>query len=157
MSSPEDVSVIKNRLYVGCSLTYASEDFKQDVENTKAALREDDWQVMEFLGLTAGTAADVYKQDILTNVSGCDGFVGIVDEPSIGLGWELGLAVGHYHKPSLAVAHVDTRVTRLVIGAPDYNPNLRFRTYRNMAEDIPEIVAEEFAFLKGAFGQIRTP
>ena len=155
MSSPEDITVVKNKLYVGCSLTHASEDFKQDVENTKNVLREEDWEVMEFLGLTAGTSADVYNQDILTNVANCDGFVGIVDEPSLGLGWELSAAVTHYRKPSLAVAHVDSRITRLVLGAPAYNPNFRFRTYESMAEDVPDIVAEEFSFLKGALQRVR--
>jgi len=155
MSGPEDISIVKNQLYVGCSLTYAPEEFKASVEATKAALREDNWRVMEFLGLTAGTPDDVYNQDILTNVATCDGFVGIVDEPSIGLGWELGAAVMHYRKPSLALAHTDSRITRLVLGAPGHNLNLRFRTYENMVEEVPAIVAEEFAFLKGALAQVR--
>lgn len=153
--SVSEVYTPRKQLYVGCSLTHAPEDFKADVEAAKAALREDNWEVMEFLGLTAGTAEDVYRQDILTNVAECDGFVGIVDEPSIGLGWELGAAVMHYRKPSLAVAHVDSRITRLLLGAPGHNPNMRFRTYEDMATDVPAIVAEEFAFLKGALEQAR--
>ncbi|MBI4033469.1 hypothetical protein HY379_00540 [Candidatus Saccharibacteria bacterium] len=138
----------KKKIYVGCSLTLASEAFKENAEEVKDRLRSD-WDVMEFLGLVAGTEVDVYQKDIVENVGGCDAFLGICDEPSIGLGWELREATA-LQKPTLAVAHVDSRVTRLVLGAPAFNPTMAFRRYENMVEDVPKIVAEEFEVVRNA-------
>jgi hypothetical protein len=87
-----DLLIPKKQLYVGCGLTHAPEEFKAQVEETKLRLG-DEWDVMQFLGLVAGTAADVYEQDILTNVHGCDAFTAICDEPSLGLGYETDRAV----------------------------------------------------------------
>jgi hypothetical protein len=54
--------------------------------------------------------------------------------PSIGLGYELGTAVEKHHLPTLAVAHVDSKVTRLVLGISD--PMFHFERYTEMAEVI---------------------
>lgn len=136
----------KKQLYVGCGLTQASDEFKQEVEDTKHALR-DDWDVMQFLGLTAGTEVDVYRTDIIENVGSCAAFVAIVDEPSIGLGYELCRAA-YLGKPVLAVAHKDSKITRLVLGAPSFHDNFEFRRYEDMVEDVPAIISEEFAAFK---------
>lgn len=132
----------KKNLYVGCSLTQASEEFKERVEMVKDRLRTD-WRVMEFLGLVDDTEEDVYQRDIIENVGGCDAFLGIVDEPSFGLGWEMREAT-ILRKPTLAVAHVGSKITRLALGAPAFNPTMKFRRYEDMVEDVPVIVAEEF-------------
>lgn len=136
----------KPDLYVGCSLTHAPEDFKENVEATKVALGKN-WEVMQFLGLTNGTAEDVYEQDIVRNVGGCDAFVGICDHPSIGLGWELSTATT-LGKPTLALAHKDTKLTRLILGAPAFNPTMRVIRYEDMIEEVPAIVAEEFGVVR---------
>jgi len=139
---------VKKKLYVGCGLTQAPEEFKNQVEELKNRLRED-WEVMEFLGLVAGNEADVYQRDIVDNVGGCDVFLGVCDEPSIGLGYELreSIVLG---KPTLGVAHVDSKVTRLILGAPTFNPNFNFRRYEDMVEDVPAIVVEEFEVVRNA-------
>lgn len=141
----EEVAYIKPRLYVGCGLTQASEPFKASVENLKEYLRKD-WQIMEFLGLSAGTERDVYQKDIIDNVGGCDAFLGICDEPSIGLGWELREAMA-LKKPTLAVAHRDSKVTRLLLGAPEFNPTLIFRRYEDLLKDVPRIVSEDLSLI----------
>lgn len=138
----------KKKLYVGCGLTYAPEAFKDQVEELKDQL-SDDWEVMKFLGLTASTEIDVYRKDILENVDGCDAFVGICDEPSIGLGWELSRAVDS-GKPTLGLAHASSKVTRLVLGAPAFNPHFSFRRYEDLVEDVPAIVLEEFEVVRSS-------
>jgi len=144
----------KRKLYVGCGLTQASEEFKGQVEELKDRLA-DDWEIMQFLGLVAGNEADVYQRDIVDNVGGCDAFLGVCDEPSIGLGYELreSIVLG---KPTLGVAHTDSKITRLILGAPAFNPNFHFRRYDNMVEDVPAIVAEEFAVIRSAVTLSRT-
>jgi hypothetical protein len=144
----ENLTVIeKKKLYVGCGLTLAPQEFKDEVEELKAELARD-WSVLQFLGTTAGTEIDVYEKDIIENVGGCDAFVGVMDEPSWGLGWETREAVLQA-KPSLLVAHIGSRITRLALGAPHFNPILSFRRYENLVQDVPEIVREEFAEVLG--------
>lgn len=122
------------KIYVGCSLTQAPNDFKQSVEWLKAGLRDAGYETLEFLGLTHGTARDVYEHDIHNCVGKCDFFLAICDLPSIGLGYELGTAVEKHGIPTLAVAHVDSKVTRLVLGVS--HPLFHFERYGEMAEVI---------------------
>ncbi len=131
------------KIYVGCSLTHAPREFVLGVEQLKKELRRRGYEVFEFLGLTEGTPTDVYRQDIRRCVANCDILVAICDIPSTGLGWELGTAVERYAKPTLAVAHLDSKVTRLVLGAEQDNPCYQFRRYNDLsqvADFVDEIV-----------------
>lgn len=139
---------VKPSLYVGCSLTHAKESFVDKVTETKQTLGSD-WHVMEFLGLVGGTPADVYKQDIITNVGTCDAFVGIIDEPSWGLGYETSKA-GDRGVPVMLAHHVDSKVTRLALGAEVYVPNLIVVQYQDMASDVPELARERLLPLLAA-------
>lgn len=141
-TSRGELTVAKKKLYVGCGLTLAPQEFKDQVEGLKDELSHE-WEIMQFLGTTAGTAADVYRVDIIENVGGCDAFVGIADEPSFGLGWEAREAVLQ-GKPALLVAQAASMVTRMAIGAPDF-VDISFRRYNDMVADVPGIVREEFA------------
>ena len=132
----------KRKLYVGCGLTHAPLQFKDGVETLKDKLA-DEWEVMQFLGTTAGTEIDVYERDIVENVGGCDAFLGIMDEPSWGLGWESREAV-MLGKPALLVADAASKITRLALGAPNFE-DIAFRRYENLVQDVPGIVREEFA------------
>jgi hypothetical protein len=118
----------KTKLYVGCSLTGASEEFKSSVEELKHKLRGEGYEVFDFVGLVAGTSADVYNWDIVQCVRNCDALIGICDFPSIGLGYELSEAT-RLKKPVLAIAHNDSLVTRLVLGAAEVETNFRFERY----------------------------
>lgn len=126
----------KRKLYVGCALTEAPEDFKNAVEQLKEDLRADVYEVFDFVGLFAGTPADVYKWDIGHCVRDCDALIGICDYPSIGLGFELNEAL-RLKKPVLALAHTDSRVTRLVLGAAELEPSFRFERYDDLKLILP--------------------
>ena len=128
----------QTQLYVGCSLTQAPDAFKAEVENLKGALRSQDYEVFDFVGLVNGTPADVYNWDIGHCVRDCQALIAVCDYPSLGLGWELSEAV-RLGKPVLAVAHEQASVTRLVIGAAEVEPNIRFERYRTLAEILPMI------------------
>jgi len=134
----------KPTLYVGCALTDAPDDFKDSVEAVKEQLGAN-WQVLKFLGLVNGTAADVYTQD-LGNVDKSAAFVAITDYPSTGLGMEIGRAT-ELHTPTLLVAQRDARVTRMVLGAAELLPNFDFARYDDLEEDLPGIINEHFAHL----------
>ncbi len=119
------------KIYIGCSLTYAPEEFKESIELVKNDLRSD-FEVMDFIGTVAGTSQDVYRWDIHECVEKCDAFIAICDLPSIGLGYELGTAVERLKKPTLALAHKDSKITRLVLGIEQ--PNFKFERYDSTDE-----------------------
>jgi hypothetical protein len=151
----EGLTVVeKKKLYVGCGLTLAPQEFKDEVEELKSELARD-WDIMQFLGTTAGTEVDVYRVDILENVGGCDAFVGVMDEPSWGLGWESREAV-LLQKPALLVANSTSKITRLALGAPHFT-DLQFRRYEDMVRDVPEIVREEFAAVLNSPNMVTDP
>lgn len=127
---------MKYKLYVACSLTQASEPFKKSVEQFKANLREKNYEVFDFVGLINGTPKDVYNWDIGHCVQGCDALIAVCDEPSIGLGWEMAIAV-KLGKPVLALAHHDAKVTRLVLGAEAVESNFNLVRYDNLQEVLP--------------------
>jgi hypothetical protein len=108
----------KLEVYVGCGLTHAPEEFRISVEGLKEVLRQKrGYEVYDFVGLENGTPADVYA-------------------------WEIGTAVEKHQKPTLAVAHKDTHITRLVPGAAEAGaPNYRFRRYNDLME-VPDYIAE---------------
>lgn len=121
MSKPKMVKV-----YVGCALASAPEDFKVFVSEVKKALVERNRGrivVLEFLGLKRGTETDVYDTDI-GNVRKCHFFVGFIDHASTGLGYELGVAIEKRRKlPFLILHHQQTMPNRLVAGAVKRHSN----------------------------------
>ena len=127
------------KLYIGCSLTQAPEDFRNAVAGLKDQLR-DEFEMLEFVGLVDGTPTSVYQWDIQECIAGCDLFVAICDLPAIGLGYELGAALEKFGKPTLAVAHEDTPVTRMLLGID--HPMYDFRRYREL-DDVPAMIREK--------------
>jgi hypothetical protein len=126
----------KIQLYVGCALTDAPEEFKDGVEKLKLSLRMEGFEVFDFVGLVKGTPADVYNWDIKNCVKKCDAIIVVCDYPSIGLGYELNEAI-RLKKPALALAHTESKVTRLILGAAEIEPNLRFERYPKLSGVIP--------------------
>lgn len=130
----------KTKLYVGCSLANAPEDFKKSVEVLKDRLKES-YEVLEFKGQVAGTNKEVYKWDIEHCVADCDIFLAVCDFPSIGLGWELNEAIG-LDKPTLGVAHTEAVMSRLILGAAEIKRNFTLRRYNDLLVDVPVFIDE---------------
>ena len=130
----------KLRVYVGCSLTHAPVEFRQSVEELKERLREI-CEVLSFKGLSdANLPHDVYTHDIVDCVYKCDLMVAICDYPSIGLGWEMATQIEKRKKPLLAFAHIDSKVTKLILDPR--LPGYKFIRYKNLCEDICQAVSE---------------
>ena len=118
------------KLYVGCGLTQAPEDFKQKVAELKERFENiPSVHVLKFLGLVDGDNHDVYVHDIINCVGECDLMVAICDEPSTGLGWEM-CEQTKRGKPLLAFGHADLKITRLVLDPrlPGYQ-FIRYQTF----------------------------
>jgi hypothetical protein len=132
-----------NIIYVGCSLTQAPVEFRDAVERLKVELKKE-FEVLDFLGLVAGEAVDVYRYDIGHCVGTCELFVAICDYPSIGLGYEMATAIEKHGKRVLAVAHRDAKISRLVLGID--KPKYLFRQYDNLL-DVVSFAREQMAEL----------
>ncbi len=137
------MSLEKSKLYVGCSLTHAPDDFCEDVNALKSKLKET-YEVYDFVGKIAGTAEDVYRWDIEYCVANCDVFLAICDYASIGLGWELNEAIS-LGKNVIGAAHKDAQISRLVLGAAGLKPNFKFLRYDNLQGDIPLLLGKYLA------------
>lgn len=130
-------------LYVGCALTHATDEFRQNVQALKERLKEV-CNVLEFIGLVDGTPQDVYNHDINVCVRGCNLFVCICDQASIGLGYELAVQTEDRKRPALAVAHVNSKITRLVLGINQ--PNFEFQRYEDF-NDLYNIIINKIETL----------
>lgn len=126
------------KIYIGCSLTHATPEFRSAVEEVQNQLRGE-YEVLDFLGLVKGTAADAYHRDIGVNIATCDLFVAICDHPSLGLGYEIATAVEKHGKPVLALAQQDAVITRLILGIDARS--FEFQRYERV-QDIPQIVRQ---------------
>lgn len=131
------------KVYVGCSLTHASEAFKGEVSRLKAELKKS-CIVLEFLGLSDGTCRDVWNHDIKNCVMQCDLLIAVCDHASTGLGVEIGVQTMCRKGPTLAVAHRDAVVTRLILD-PDVEGHYEVLRYVSLMEILPralELVGE---------------
>lgn len=131
----------RSKLYVGCALTHADEKFRSGVEKLKKNLRAEGYDVLDFLWVLDDdpTPKQVFDWDIGHCVKDCDAFIAICDYPSLGLGYETAEAVNR-KKPVLALAHKDSKVTRLIRGAADVVKDFKFEVYGDIERDIVPMV-----------------
>lgn len=127
----------KIKLYVGCALNGAPSEFIDAVAALKDTLRTD-YDVLDFVGLgTDATPQHIFDFD-RKQVTDCDVFLAICDEVSTGLGVELGIAT-ELKKPTLAVTHVDTHISAMVVGNTERTYS--FKHYTKLS-DIPALLAD---------------
>lgn len=137
----------KLKVYVGCALTHATEEYRQSIGSFKEMLREKGFEVMDFLWAklpdprAPGIEKEVYRYDIVDCVGGCDFMVAVCDEPSIGLGYELGTAVEKHRKPVLALMQEGGELTRLVRGIT--HDKFSYKQYKNFVDAVS--LVEEFS------------
>jgi len=124
------------KVYVGCALALAPQGFVQKVISLKDILRTK-FEVLDFLGFS-GTERDVFLFDI-EQVNNCDFMLAICDYPSTGLGFEIASVLGR-QKEVIAVAHQDSKVSRMIIGIN--LPGFSFHRYTNLEEDIVRILGK---------------
>ena len=124
------------KIYVGCALTYASEEFKTEVEIFKQELRKI-CEVLCFISISEDTPYAVYYHDIHRCVMVADLVVAVADHPSTGLGYEMATQSEARKKPLLVVAHVNSLVSDLIMDTQQ--PGFQFMRYKNLHDVIPVI------------------
>jgi len=135
---------MKKKLYIACALTNLpadkKEEFLQMIFDIKKELSKS-FEILEFLGINDASKAsplEVYNFDIKNCVMKADCMLAICDYPSLGTGYEIGVAVEKLSIPVLAVAHRDSIVTRLIRGVD--HPNFHFMYYDSVDEIIEKTI-----------------
>jgi len=132
----------KIKIYVGCVLSEAPQEFQESVEALKENLRKEDFDVLDFAwinGAPNDSVDNIYEYD-MRNVSDCDVLVALVDFPSLGLGMELERAYQE-SKNILAFAHQGKRISRMIVDLLRHYTDTPLLAYAHM-DDIPEMVTK---------------
>jgi nucleoside 2-deoxyribosyltransferase len=119
------------KIYLAHSLTQASDEFKNDMQKLKGILKSQ-YEIIEFLGLNAGNAEDVYEYDTGC-IKKCDWLVAEISHASLGVGFEIATALNN-NKKVFAFAKPDIKISRMILGITD--KNFVFSTYSNIQEII---------------------
>ena len=127
-------------VYVACSLTHASQEFRDKVEYFKDQLSSI-CNVLHFGGLCDRPAHGIYKWDIHECVYKSDLIVAICDLPSTGLGYEIGTQVEARGALCLGLAHEKALVTDLILDTRQ--PHFEFRRYKDLLTDGLDMVVEK--------------
>lgn len=137
----------KWKVYVACSLTGASEKSRLEVEDLKSELRQMGIEVLDFVVSKKATDVEIYNNDIHHCVATCDMVLAVANLRSTGMGMEIGIAIGRYGRPVLAVAKWAKRghrVTPMITGCNE--PKFCFRWYDKMSE-VPSMLQQRIAEL----------
>jgi hypothetical protein len=138
----------KVRVYIGCALTHASDEYKNQIHQFKKKLREVEWiEVLDFWSKegVVPDPYDIYCTDIHDCVGTADAIVAELSNPSTGLGWELGVAVEKLKIRTIMLASSKSRVSHLPIGAPHHEQNghVTMHYYEDSLEEILDLVLKE--------------
>ena len=136
------------KIYLGCSLTQAPEDFLQGIVDLKSQIKEK-YELIEFFSDPLSVNQQSTELEICQRiyefdkncVESCDLMIAEVSYPSIGLGMELAFAVTN-NKPILAVAKNNAKVSRMIMGI--CHPKFQFIRYDDTKE-IPAILDQFIA------------
>lgn len=117
------------RIYIGCSLNNAPDDFIENISDFKNELRsKGKYEVLEFVGKVGGSNVDVFKWDIEQCVDKCDVMIAVCDLPSTGLGIEIE-RMSSRKRPVLLLANSNSSVSRLIQGYAEVNELMTFKRY----------------------------
>jgi len=134
---PEEIKIIPllmKKIYLGCSLTHSSEEYKQNINKLKDILRQK-YEILDFIGLGEATNQEVYEWNEKMCKT-CDLFLMESTYPSTGLGIEFGIAMQE-NKPIIAIAQREAKVTRMLLGVT--YPKFEFHKYDEI-EEIVELI-----------------
>ena len=108
----------KLKIYVGCALKFAPEEFKQEIELFKQELKERlNCEILEFLVDDTATDEDIYRNDIVHCVASADVIIAELSYASTGLGYEIATAIELYNKPVIGLVSIDRPApSRLITG-----------------------------------------
>ncbi len=139
---------MKIKIYIGCSLTQASPEFRENIFDLGDTL-DKDFEVLKYLSWRVlpgekshdANGYSIYEYD-MKQVETCDVFVPIVDLPAIGLGMEFGKA---FEKGKIVRAFVKRGVkyTSIITSGLESNGQIPVQEYDTF-DDIVTSLKKEF-------------
>lgn len=138
----------KKKIYIGCALSNLSSDDRahllEDISKLKEKIK-DSFEILEFLWVrmdpAKATPEEVYKVDIEECVMVADCMLAICDYPSLGLGYEMATAIEKRGIPVLAVAHKDSKVSKLIAGVSHKNFEfIRYDSFDEVAQKVIQLL-----------------
>lgn len=142
----------KLKVYVGCALTDASEEYKAAIGVFKNTLRETGFiEILDFVDFSADNEPPeaipgiIYYHDIRVCVRKADVVLGEVSISSSGLGYELATTIEKYQRPVYIFAKKspDVRVSKLILGIPTHNPKVQLHWYRDSFDEVVFTIIKE--------------
>jgi hypothetical protein len=130
----------KKKLYVGCALSHLPQDKKEEFLAMISEIRKElnaRFETLEFLGTGPATPEEVYQKDIVECVGNADCMLAIWDYASGGLGYETCFAVEKLRIPVLAMAHINSSVSRLILGIHGEGKRYIFSRYSASSQIVP--------------------
>ncbi|MCC6198694.1 hypothetical protein IT401_00540 [Candidatus Nomurabacteria bacterium] len=131
----------KLKVYVGCGLTHAPQEYRLMIASFKERLAKESWlQVLEFVTpnsvLPKPDAHHIYLNDIHECVGTADAMIGDLTYPSTGLGWELGTAIEKRGIRTLLSFQKGALVSHLPIGAVQANEHVTLHSWESSLEEL---------------------
>lgn len=129
------------KIYIGCALTQATEEFRKFVFSIREKIKDLDFEILEFAWVD-GPREDVNVYDFdVKHVDNADYFFAFCDIPSIGLGIEIERAMST-KTPTLAFHKKGTKISKIVLDALSSNGMNKPFEYEN-EEDVLNIIKKE--------------
>lgn len=134
---------MKKKLYIGCALTHLPPDKKEVFLQMITKIKEElgkSFEILEFKGISdlsteqSLSPKEIYNYDIKECVMKTDCMLAVCDYYGLGLGYEIATAVEKRNIPVLALAHKDSKVSRLIRGIN--HKNYHFAYYDSVDEII---------------------
>ena len=137
----------KVKVYVGCGLTHAPQEYKDEIDAFKDELKKVEWiEVLDFLGKLKPESPseknrplNVYTHDIHNCVGTCQVIIADLSYPSTGLGYELATSVEKHGVRAIMCAGELFRVSDLLMGVP-FHPNNPHATFHQYKKSILELL-----------------
>jgi len=121
------------KIYVGCALKNAPEEYKEYIASFKEKLRSiEGVTILDFINNPNATPKEIYRNDIHGCVADCDLMIADFSHPSLGLGYEVSTMLEKRNMPVIGIAHKDAIVSFLILGI--INDNFSYDTYGSVAE-----------------------
>ena len=136
----------KLKIYIGCSLTQATSEFREQIFNLGDKLNQD-FEVLKFLSWrtepgvkSVETKLNIYEFD-MSRIEDCDIFVPIIDLPSVGLGMEFAKAF-ELKKKIRAFCKKGVRYSAIISTGLETNQQPAIQEYENIDEIVNSIKRE---------------
>lgn len=120
------------KVYVGCSLRNAPEEFRQSVRDFKETIRTN-FHILDFMGVLDWSVPDSEIRAFdLKQVEACDLMIAECSYPSLWLGMEIQHALAH-KKSLFIIAHIRANVSSMVLGIPEESATIMRYEHMNEA------------------------